>query len=465
MSQATIGIVGGAVSGSVFALQILSHPVLKKLYKPIIYEQQSPLPSWNTKNLEAPSDDPLPVLHTAGAAVGIFPNGLFSLYELGIRTQFDEISCSLGQIDVWRGRLDGSHHFYNSTLNQGWAADLQTCPRAVERHRLQALLLARVQELGGEVLWNKKAQFIKSLDTGRARVTFSDGESAEVDLLIGADGAWSPVRRFILHQRYNNETAEKRWVPKFTGIVGIYGISSVDWPSPKSLLSGVDSQKALPLVLLDQGNIGALLLEDGKIAWTMHLPEPTAPDRSTPIKNESHTKTASLYERVMVPGVYDPASTAKILQNHENVYHPTFGTWQHVFQASDRIIRSPLRLAVWDKEEIQWRNIVLVGDAARVLPPYSGQGSSFGIEDATVLANALLNNPPSLTAKCDFRAALEEYADYRVPRSKKAATLASWAGIIGVGERWWWRWIRDIGARLPVMGGDPRKYDLRSRSL
>jgi len=83
-------------------------------------------------------------------------------------------------------------------------------------------------------------------------------------------------------------------------------------------------------------------------------------------------------------------------------------------------------------------------------------GSSFGIEDATVLADALLNNPPPANAQGNFRVALEEYARLRVPRSKKVAYLASWQGTISTGERWWWRWIRDVSSRLPA--GDPKTY-------
>ena len=80
----------------------------------------------------------------------------------------------------------------------------------------------------------------------------------------------------------------------------------------------------------------------------------------------------------MVPGVYDAASTADLLYKHEKIYHPSFGSWKPIFKASERIMRSPLRLQVWEADEIQWGNIALIGDAARVLPPYAGQGASNG---------------------------------------------------------------------------------------
>lgn len=269
-----------------------------------------------------------------------------------------------------------------------------------------------------------------------------------MDLLIGSDGAWSVVRRYILSRR-NAATVEQRWVPKFTGVGGIYGISSgLELPLK-------DGQAEAPLVLLDQGNISYLPLQDGNVAWTIHIPEKVAPQRTTPIPTPE-SATATFYESKLVPGVYDAASTAAILRQHENIYHPILGSWKPVFEASERIIRSPLRLHVWEADEIQWGNVAVIGDAARVLPPYAGQGASMGIEDATVLADSLLNNPPPENEPVNFGTALEEYARRRVPRSKKVASLASWSGVLGMGDKWYWRWVRDWGARLPV-GGDPKK--------
>ena len=441
--QRTIGIIGAAISGPVFGLQILSHPLLSKRFKPVIFEQLGP-----PETLDTPLRGKL--VHTAGAAVGLFPNGLFPLYELGLRENLHSISSESFRVSLWRGGLDGCHRFCNTYINQGWDADLQTCPRAVERRRLRNLLLERFQDLGGKIFWEKKLDKVVSPDAGQVKATFTDGESAAVDLLVGSDGAWSIVRKYILEQRKGPFIAAKRWAPSFTGVAGIYGISSsLDLPL-------VDGRTEAPLVLLDQGNISYLLLEDGKVAWTMHLPEKVAPQRSTPIPVPESAAAADLYESKMVPGVYEASSTADILRKHENIYHPTLGTWKPIFEASERILRSPLRLQAWEADEIQWGNTALIGDAARTLPPYSGQGASMGIEDATVLADSLLNNLPPENDLGNFRSALEEYAQRCVPRSKKVATMASWSGALSMGERWYWRWIRDLSARLPI-GGDPKK--------
>ena len=80
-------------------------------------------------------------------------------------------------------------------------------------------------------------------------------------------------------------------------------------------------------------------------------------------------------------------------------------------------------------------------------------GSSFGIEDATVLADALLNNPPLSDDVANFRGALSEYGKRRVPRSKKLLPLASWSAA-SMAPGWFMRWIRDLLLRMPTR--DPK---------
>ena len=433
----TVGIVGAGISGPVFALQILCHPILRNKLKPVIFEQLEPT------NISHTGRDSK-VIHTAGAGVGLFANGLFPLYELGLREHLHYISHDNPRLSVWRGGLDGSKHYYNTLVNPTWDSELQTGARAVERKRLRDLFLQRFQDLGGEVSWQKKVQSLASQDNGQVSVTFTDGGSTICDLLIGSDGAWSVVRKYILEQRMDAAIATKQWHPSFTGVTGIYGITSgLDLPL-------VDGETEAPLIYLDQGNLSYLPLADRKIAWTIHLPEKMAPQRSTPISTPD--VATEPYFSKMVPGVYDPKSTAAILRQHENIFHPTLGTWKPIFENSERILRSPLRLKAWEANEIQWHNVAVIGDAARTLPPYSGQGASMAIEDATVLTDAILNHLPSEHGSGVFRAALEEYAQRRVPRSKKVAQMAAWSGTLSMGEGWYWRWIRDIGARLPVGG-------------
>ena len=370
MAKHTVGILCTAISGPVFALQLLTHPILRQRYRPILFEQLSPSSKQSTRSKE-PSKTA--VIHTAGAGVGLFPNGLFPLCQLGLRPELEEISCEMNDVEVWRGTLSGDHKYYNSMKNAGWDAELQTCPRIVERQRLRDLLLSRIKEMGGEISWEKKVREVRSAEHGHVQVEFEDGATTTVDLLVGADGAWSPTRKYVLEQR-DKKAADKRWPAAYTGVAGVYGISSGPNIAANIPRNEEGHYKAI-LVYLDQGNIGALPLEDGKIAWTLHVPEQIAPEISSPIWPSVSEDSDALAVK-LVPGVFEPSYTMKILREHQNIFHPELGSFKEMFESSERIIHSPLRQQVWSEDEIHYGNTVLLGDAARVMPPYTGQGES-----------------------------------------------------------------------------------------
>jgi FAD-dependent urate hydroxylase len=85
-------------------------------------------------------------------------------------------------------------------------------------------------------------------------------------------------------------------------------------------------------------------------------------------------------------------------------------------------------------------------------------GACFAIEDATVLANALLNNPPSsLNSKLDFSKAIGEYLQARLPRSKSMTKQSYWMGVImSWVDAWWLRWLVDLSTAWLPTGGDPK---------
>lgn len=90
------------------------------------------------------------------------------------------------------------------------------------------------------------------------------------------------------------------------------------------------------------------------------------------------------------------------------------------------------------------------------------------IEDATVLANALLNNPPTFStaeSKPSFAAAFREYSALRIPRSKSIAKQAYWTGIAFMAQRWWWRWLRDFFVAWVPMEADPKGKKERGEKM
>lgn len=457
-----VGIIGAAIAGPTLGLQLLSHPILASRFKTIIFDK-SPAPSnlspstISSLSPETIVDGTLP---SGGAAVALFSNGLFPLYNLNLRASLDAVSSELSSLTVWRSdygyrySVDGSVAIgkctkLNACKNPSWNRELQTGGRAIERQILQRLLVSEFQQRGGEVQWDKKAVSFSRQESGRIQVLFADGSQAVVDLLVGADGGFSSVRKSILHER-DPSTAEERWLPDFMGMTGFYGIST-----PREALveteADADMKESTHALWLDDGNLSVAPLPGGKLRWDLIVSEKNPPDPAGPVEpSVAGGSDSAQWEAAIMPGMYTPSSSIEILRKHVGIYHPVVGNFGKLLESAERIIRSPLRQRVWTKEEIQCGNVVLIGDAARLMLPSSGQGTGFAVEDATVLANSLLNYASPEEGESGVRMALEDYAALRVPRSKNMAYVAMMAGRVALGERWYSRLLRDLGSRIAV---------------
>ncbi|CAI0654409.1 unnamed protein product [Colletotrichum noveboracense] len=475
----TVGIIGAAIAGPTLALHLLTHPVLRTRFRPILFDQSpppAPIPTASSKSNgtgTGPGSESSPSTTShhqrAGASVGLFPNGLHPLFSLGLGDALKKHGHECDDLALWFGEItEGCKLSHLKTARNGfWSHDFQLGAMYFERAGLQALLIDRVLQLGGEVKWSKKAvQFeaVPSSGGKQTRVNFSDGTHIEVDLLVGADGGYSQVRRHLLNLR-DPKTAEDRWLPDFMSTTGIYGISSADkMPSTHTPERPFTESQC---IFLKEGFLATGPCPGRMFRWDLILPESTPPDPSsasleseTPVASTPSSPSATEGEQepwlaAITPGQYPTSTTAEILRRHLRLKHPFTGDFETMLNSSDRIIHTPLRQRVWKEDEIQWTGdgkIVLIGDAARLMLPTSGQGTGFAIEDATVLASMLLKHCLTTEAEAGaehgFSSALEEYARLRRPRSEKMATIASWIGVVGLGNTWYYKLLRYGSAKL-----------------
>ncbi|KAN0096747.1 FAD/NAD(P)-binding domain containing protein [Hyaloscypha variabilis] len=411
--KTTIPIIGAGIAGPLFALHLLSHPVLRERYHPIIYER---LPENDGKS---------------GAAVALTSNALFPLYELGLKSELDGISCETQRIRIWRALGGKRGKFLNSVRNPNWTEEVGSSLRVVERGALQGLLVDRVREMGGEVRFGGKVLGVESERGGEregdgdgrgVKVRFEGGEVVSAAFVVGADGGWSVVRRGIIGEgemmkggmegkEKEKEMIEQRWRPEFAGADVVYGVSRVGRESGEE---GADDEGDTHWVFLDGGMASTWALPEGKVFWTLTSLSKTQPAKPGRSKDAEY----SLYGAPVSLGGYTLEDTRAFLEKHEEVWHPTAGDFGSLFRNSERIVRTPLWYRAWEGEEIAGENVVLIGDAARLMLPTSGQGACFAIEDATVLANALLNNPPSeQDGRLDFSQAITGWAPINYRRT------------------------------------------------
>ncbi|MGQ0774779.1 MAG: FAD-dependent monooxygenase [Pseudonocardiales bacterium] len=176
---------------------------------------------------------------------------------------------------------------------------------------------------------------------------FADGTEAAGSVLIGADGMRSRVRALV------DPNAPR---PAYVGLVGTGGYAhGVTLPAPPGTFNFVFGKRAF---------FGYLVVESGEVLWFTNEPQarkPTSAELAAVSPEDSKRRLVELFADDAIPAV-------------EIIRAATDGFGLIPLHA----MASPAR---WHRDRM-----VLIGDAAHVTSPSSGQGASLAIEDAIVLA-------------------------------------------------------------------------------
>lgn len=244
----------------------------------------------------------------------------------------------------------------------------------VQRGELRQLLLDALPE--GTVRWGHKAGGVRSLGGGRHEVTFADGSTAETELLVGADGAWSRVRPLVSDD-----------VPTYTGMSFV-----------ETYLFDADERHAAAAKAVGGGSMFAI--EPGRIQLAAHRES-----GATLHMYAMLTEPQSWFAEIDFTDV--AAATQRIAQEFEG-WAPELTA---LITDSDTppVVRPHHTLPVghrWDRVP----GVTLVGDAAHLIPP-NGEGANLAMLDGAELGEALAAHPG------DVEAALEAYERVMFPRS------------------------------------------------
>lgn len=331
----------------------------------------------------------------AGSFLTLATNGIGALRTLGAAEAAADLGFPTTAMTFWSGsgkRLGSAE--VSITLEDG------TTGRTLKRADLYRVMRDEALRRGIRIEHGRRL-VAASEDAGGVRAVFADGTEASGDVLIGADGVHSTVRRII-------DPAAP--APRYARLVNLGGfVRGVPVDADPGTYHMIFGRRAF---------FSYALAPDGEVWWFANLPEPEEPVREALRATDTETWRRRLVE--VFAGDAGPA-----VQLVEATTHPLEGTVFHTLPSLPR----------WHGERM-----IVIGDAAHAPSPSSGQGASLSIEDAVQVAKSLRDGPDVPSAL----AAVEAVRRARVePIVKAAARVNNDKAATGLG-----RVMRD--AMLPL---------------
>ncbi len=360
MDSQVVGIVGGGIGGLCAAI------ALRKLGRTAVVFEQAPQ------------------FGRVGADINLTPNAVLALDGLGVGEALRETAARPSHriSRTWDTGEETSRLEMAEAAEQRYGSPQLTMHRADLLSALEVALPQDVLRLGARVSGARP-------DGDRVVVEFADGDTCEVDVLVGADGIHSVVREAMFGPEH----------PEFTGVVAYRAVV------PADRLAGVP-------------NLGAFTKWWGPDPETQIVTFPL--NRGRDVFVFATTPQDSWREESWTtPGDVEELRAAY------RTFHPEA---RALLDACDEVLKSALYvrdpLPAWSVGPM-----TLLGDACHPMMPFMAQGAGMAIEDAVVLARALEAAGP-----CELTSALQAYEAARLPRT----------GRIQIGSRGN-EWLKDSG--------------------
>ncbi|KAH6638911.1 hypothetical protein C7974DRAFT_123267 [Boeremia exigua] len=298
-----------------------------------------------------------------GASIGIFPNGLRILDQIGCYDAIKAVSADADPFRELSMMNDSGHIILKAKDASGkMGSRLGYKPIFLDRQMLIQILYDNLRDKS-KVLTNKGVAKVEQLP-GKVQVTTSHGETITGEVLVGADGIHSVVRR-EMWRLADQETpgyfsvSERSKAP--TEYCCIFGISP-----PTNKVKAFSSFNVV-------GQNSSYLISTGpnhRIYWFLFKKLPTT---AHGLYDDIPRFTDEERDTLAAEHAADPLAADL-----------TFG---ELYATRTTATLQALPEVVFKKWH--YNRIMTIGDAAHKFNPIGGQGGNSAIEDAVVLADQL----------------------------------------------------------------------------
>jgi len=246
------------------------------------------------------------------------------------------------------------------------------------------------------VRWNSNLREVQAREDGRWDLAFDGGTQGPFDLVVGADGAWSRVRPLL-----------SSYTPQYSGLTFIeFGIDDVDDAHP---------------------HISALVGR-GKLEV-----ESDSKSIIAQRNGNAHVRGYAIFRvpRDCATRTFDfskPAEARTLLAAQFDGWHPDILALIH--SSNDQIIPRLICALPVGHHWAHRPGLTLIGDAAHLMSPYSGEGVNVAMLDAAELARHLIENRDWPQAVASFeRDMLQRVTEVAEHSAEAAAVQLSHDGL------------------------------------
>ncbi|KAJ7275434.1 hypothetical protein B0H12DRAFT_259416 [Mycena haematopus] len=283
-----------------------------------------------------------------------YESGQRAMKDAGLHAEFIKLSRPVGDHMRILDKTGKVHHEETDTGTGFYNPE-------IDRRQLRSLILDSLEP--GTVQWGHKATAVrKDPATNKYTVEFASGATEEnVDVIVGADGAWSRVRPLV-------------------------------WPEAKPIYSGITFLET-KIDMAQNPQFKPLVGEGAMFALG---------DRKGIMAQHNSGGVLTLYSALRVPEEWSTTSdVARVETPAEmiNLLLEHFEGWEESLReliraGKDPVVRPIYALPTDAAPRQKVDNIVLLGDAAHLMSPFAGEGVNLAMADAADLAKTLTSGKP-----------------------------------------------------------------------